>query len=157
MKKPIVTLAACAVLLATIVSRAQTLAQAETFVRHVYSEYSDPKKPNGPDFLYKEAALIFSPALFNLIRADQRHTPKGDVGKLDGDPICNCQDWDKLSIAKLDIAKTGEKTALANVTITNMGRQLPLKLFLLWTPSGWRIDDISSSDMPSLKKYLQTP
>jgi len=157
MKKPIVTLAACAVLLATFVSRAQTLAQAETFVRHVYSEYSDPKKPNGPDFLGKEMTLVFSPAIVSLIRADQRRTPKGDVGKLDGDPICDCQDWEKLSITKLDITKGGNTTALANVTISNMGQPNLIKLSLLWTPSGWRIDDISTTDTPSLKKYLQAP
>jgi hypothetical protein len=157
MRKLLIAFVAWAALFGAVSSLAQTTAQAESFVRHLYSEYDDPKKPNGPDFLYKESSLIFSPAIINLIRYDQRHTHKGDVGKLDGDPICDCQDWDKLSIFKLDLAKTGDKTALANVTITNMGSQVPLKLFLLWTPKGWRIDDISSSDMPSLKKFLQSP
>jgi hypothetical protein len=38
-----------------------------------------------------------------------------------------------------------------------MGQPNLIKLSLLWTPSGWRIDDISTTDTPSLKKYLQAP
>lgn len=158
MKKSLVTLAAFSFLLTTFTARAQTPAQAETFVRHLYSEYNDAKKPNGPAFLGKEMTLVFSPALVALIHADARKTPKGDVGKLDGDPICNCQDPDGLKLGKLVIDKTGDTTATADVRLDYSGGKPDLlKLFLLWTPQGWRVDDVSTSDTPSLKKYLQTP
>jgi hypothetical protein len=157
MKKSLVALAAIVVLLATVSSHAQTTAQAETFVRHIYSEYTTPSKHNSPDFLGKDMARVFSPSLVRIIRIELRKTPKGDVGKIDGDPICNCQDWENLSITKLDITKNGDVTALASVTISNMDAQSSLKLSLLWTPQGWRIDDVSTADTPSYRKYLQAP
>jgi hypothetical protein len=157
MKKPFVALAACALTLATVTLRAQTTAQADTFVRHLYSEYTTPAKHNSPDFLGREMTLAFSPALVRIIRAEMRKTPKGDVGKIDGDPICNCQDWENLSIAKLDIEKNSDAAATANVVIKNMDATSSLKMLLVWTPQGWRIDDISTADTPSYKKYLLTP
>lgn len=157
MKKMLVTFAAGGAMFATVASYAQTPAQAETFVRHLYSKYTTPSKHNSPDFLGREMSLTFSPALIRTIRAELRKTPKGDVGKIDSDPICNCQDWENLSIAKLDIAKTGDTTATANVVIKNMDATSTVKLLLVWTAQGWRIDDISTTDTPSYKKYLLTP
>jgi Protein of unknown function (DUF3828) len=157
MKKPHIILSGIVVLLATGPMHAQTTAQAESFVRHLYSEYTTPPKQNSPDFMGREMSLAFSPALARIIRAELRKTPKGEVGKIDGDPICNCQDWEKLSIAKLDIAKTGNTTAVASVSIKNMDATRSLKLFLIWTAQGWRIDDIWTSDTPSYKKYLLEP
>jgi len=158
MKKLLVILGTCALMFATLAVRAQTSVQAESFVRHLYAEYNNPKRPHGPEFLGKDMMLAFSPALVALIRADARKTPKGDVGKLDGDPICNCQDPDGLNLGKLVITKSGDNTATAEVRLDySGGKPDSLKLFLLWTPSGWRVDDIWTSDTPSLKKYLQAP
>jgi Protein of unknown function (DUF3828) len=157
MRKSLTVLVAALLSLATITAHAQTQAQAETFVRHIYSEYTTPPKHNSPDFLNREMTLVFSPGLIRIIRTELRKTPKGEVGKIDGDPICNCQDWENLSIAKLDIAKTGETTAIANVSIKNMDATSSIKLMLQWTPQGWRIDDISTADTPSYRKYLLEP
>jgi hypothetical protein len=101
--------------------------------------------------------LAFSLSLIRVIRAELRKTPKGEVGKIDGDPICNCQDWENLSIAKLDVTRTGDSTAMANVTIKNMEATSTVKLLLVWTPQGWRIDDVSTTDTPSYRKYLLAP
>jgi hypothetical protein len=157
MKKRFIAFVATVVLPATGSMHAQTTVQAEAFVRHLYSEYTTPPKHNSPDFLGREMSLVFSPALTRIIRAELRKTPKGDVGKIDGDPICNCQDWEKLSIAKLDITKTSDTTALANISIKNMDATSSLKLLLIWTPQGWRINDIWTADTPSYKKYLLEP
>jgi len=158
MRKPLAALATSALLFVTCAARTQTPAQAESFVRHLYAEYNDPKRPNGPSFLTKEMTLVFSPELASLIRADARKTPKGDVGKLDGDPICNCQDPDGLKLGKLVITKTGDNTATADVRLDySGGNPDSLKLLLLWTPAGWRVDDVSTADTPSLKKYLRSP
>jgi hypothetical protein len=74
------------------VTNAQTTGQAETFVRHLYSAYEHPASSSGPDYLAKDAPLVFSPSLLSLIRLDQKNTPPGYVGKLDFDPLCYCQD-----------------------------------------------------------------
>jgi hypothetical protein len=69
---------------------AQDLGGAKTFVTGLYAAYA---KHPGPDYLGRQAKTVFSPALLDLMRRDAARTPKGDVGTLDGDPICNCQDY----------------------------------------------------------------
>lgn len=74
-------------LFAPIMLHAQTAAQAESFVRTTYARYTNAQSNEDPQFLRKDAPSVFSPSLLRLIRADQRNEPKGDVGKLDFDPI----------------------------------------------------------------------
>jgi hypothetical protein len=157
MKKSLFVLVAWAWLQTPDVADAQTTAQAESFVRHIYSEYTTPPKHNSPDFLDRDMALAFSPSLMRVIRTELHKTPKGEVGKIDSDPICDCQDWENLLIAKLDVTKTDDTTAIADVAVKNMDATRPVKLMLVWMPQGWRIDDISMPDTPSYRKYLLTP
>lgn len=56
----------------------------------------------------------------------------------------------------LDVIKTGARTATANVTLSfPEPRTIHAHLFLLWTPNGWRIDEVKADNLPSLRKLLQ--
>src|ERR1700743_2435568 len=68
---------------------AQDAAGAKAFVAHLYAAYHG----QGPDYLGPMAAKVFSPRLLKLIRRDTA-LAHGEVGALDGDPICNCQDFE---------------------------------------------------------------
>lgn len=136
----------------------QTAPQAESFVRNIYAQYAT-KSRKGPDFLGKQASAVFSTELIRLIRLDERNTPRGDVGKMDYDPICVCQDFDGLQLKEVRIAKDTEGTATAFVTLffgpPADSSVVKLRLRLIWVPQGWRIDDIETKETPSLKKYLR--
>ncbi len=136
----------------------QTAPQAESFVRNIYTQYA-AKSRNGPDFLEKQASAVFSADLIRLIRLDAKNTPRGDVGKMDYDPICICQDFAGLQVKELRIAKEGEGTATAFVTLFFAppadSSVVKLRLHLIWVPQGWRIDDIETKETPSLKQYLR--
>lgn len=127
---------------------------AEAFVRATYRRY-DVRSAAGPDFTGRNAGGVFTPALVLLIRRDQRQA-RGEVGKLDGDPICDCQDLDGLKLTAVQITEATDHAATAAVTLTfppNEVTHIRLRLVLL--PQGWRIDDVETKDTPSLRKLLQ--
>jgi hypothetical protein len=139
-------------------AESQTAPQAESFVRGIYSQYA-AKPRRGPDFLGKQAAAVFSTDLIRLIRLDEKHTPRGDVGKMDYDPICVCQDFDGLQLREVRIVQDAPERATAFVTLffapPSDSSVVNLRLRLIWTGQGWRIEDIETKDTPSLKQYLR--
>jgi Protein of unknown function (DUF3828) len=91
------------------------------------------------------------------MRKDRNSTPRGDVGNLDFDPICNCQDPAGLQLAALAVTNADATHASGLATLKFPGEPKPrtVQFFLLRTAAGWRIDDIKTSDIPSLRKFLQ--
>jgi hypothetical protein len=77
-----------AVLASTSGASAQTPADGRAFVTGLYGAYNGGE----PDYLGRQAGAVFSPRLLSLVRKDQAATPEGEVGALDWDPICDCQD-----------------------------------------------------------------
>ena len=55
-----------------------------------------------------------------LLKNDQDKS-KGEVGAMDGDPVCDCQDWDNLKITSLHATLQGNRAATADVAFTNAG------------------------------------
>src|SRR4051794_24591324 len=90
-------------LLAPGVSAAQDLAAARAFVTGLYAPY---RHGDGPRYLDRDAAKAFTPALRALIKAEAAATPAGDVGALDGDPICDCQDF-RIAGVRADVTALG--------------------------------------------------
>jgi hypothetical protein len=156
LKAALLAVNAATLILALSFAPAQTPQDAESFVRLTYRQY-EAKSPAGPDFLGHDAASVFSPSLVGLIRRDERHTPHGEVGKLDGDPICDCQDPDGLKLTAVQITGQTRTSATAEVTLRfpqeSSARHIHLRLILL--SQGWRIDDIRTPDTPSLRRLLQ--
>jgi len=136
-------------------ANAQDLSSARDFVNKLYDAYQHPSCPYCPDTLHGAAKHIFSLSLLGLIRRDQRnHT--GEAGALDFDPICACQDPDGLHVLKLEIKPISPNRAAADVLVGYAGTtKQAIRLSLLDTPQGWRVDDVSTKDEPSLRKLLK--
>jgi len=155
-----VVLVSCAGFLACILpaAQAQTAQQADTFLRQLYGQYEHPSAPDGPNIFGKRAASVFSPGLLAIIRRSERATPKGDVGKLDFDPVCSCQDSDGLKLKGLRVTMNGTGKALATAMLFfPEPTTIEVRLSLIYTPQGWRIDDIWTKDVPGLRKFLESP
>ncbi len=144
-------LALAALLLAApAAGSAQTLQDARGFVAGLYGAY----RHASPDVLGARARSIFSPTLLALIRRDQRNA-HGEVGALDGDPICDCQDPDGVRLAGLDLAASGPGRAVAHVRLRFAGsRSEAMTLDLVSVQGAWRVDDVHSADTPSLVRLL---
>ena len=103
-----------------------------------------------------ETALLgryFDPALLQLYLKDKREA-KGEVGRLDGDPLYNAQDMEikDFSVSAPEMAG-GE--ARVRVNFKNLDKPTRLVYMLSRTANGWKISDIRYDDGSSLKKILE--
>src|SRR5947209_12652404 len=120
-----------------------------TFLQRVYAAYSKP------DFSPLERpAAFFAPALTAAIREDEL-LAKGEVGYLDGDPLCDCQDYGRVAVRidSLQMATRSAATAKVHVDLGG-GETRDLRLDLLRTQAGWRIADVTGADHHSLLREL---
>lgn len=130
--------------------RAQDAGQARAFVRGLYEAY----RGKGPDYLGRQAPAVFAPPLLRLIRRDAAQTPPGDVGALDGDPICDCQDFGGIRNVDVKVAGGGDGHARATVRFRLSTERRVMKLDLVVVQGHWRVSDVHTADMPSLMAFL---
>jgi hypothetical protein len=139
-----------AFLLAALLSPALPAETPRAFVERLYAGYRDPD--------YNPLAKpgrIFAPALVAEIKEDVRLS-RDEVGYMDGDPICQCQDAAELRHSIEEIGPETGKAATARIRLdfgASDRRQLTLRL--VRTGSGWRIADIATADDASLLDSLR--
>jgi hypothetical protein len=125
-------------------------ASARAFVEKLYSAYHG----DGPDYLGRLRSRVFSPRMVALLRRDEKLTPKGDVGALDGDPICDCQDFD-INRVEVKLGPIRGGRTVADVRFLNFKDWQTVRLDLIAMGAGWRIDNIHTASTPDLAAYLQ--
>jgi hypothetical protein len=141
-------------ILAALALAAAPAPVAETprrFVERLYSGYR--REDYSP---LARPARVFAPPLAAAIDEDRRLS--GDeVGFLDGDPVCDCQDPAGLRASIAELRPRGPAEATVRVTLrfgtSGEGRLLTLRLAR--TAAGWRIADLATSDSPSLLQDLE--
>ena len=120
------------------------------FVERVYAQY---RKPDFSPFARPER--WFAARLLAAIREDER-LAKGEVGFLDGDPVCQCQDSGGLKAAVTKIVRHGRDQARVRVSLSLAGEApRPAAFSLVRTAAGWRIADVSSPGEDSLLAGLE--
>ena len=96
----------------------------------------------------------FAPRLIAAIKQDTK-LAHGEVGYLDGDPLCQCQDPAGMHPKVGAVTAQGRDKASIKVSIGwNHDPARPVTYSLARTAAGWRIADVSSADEPSLIKAL---
>ena len=95
----------------------------------------------------------FDAALLKLYLKDKREA-KGEVGRLDGDPLYNAQDMEIKDFSVGPPETTGSETRVT-VRFKNIGKPTRVIYVLSRTADGWRISDIRYDDGSSLKKILE--
>ncbi len=103
-----------------------------------------------------ETALLgryFDPALLKLYLKDRREA-KGEVGRLDGDPLYNAQDMEIKDLSVSAPEMTGGE-ARVTVSFKNFSKPTRVVYMLGRTANGWKISDIRYDDGSSLKKILE--
>jgi hypothetical protein len=101
----------------------------------------------------KLLGAYFEKGLLSLFLKDQSES-KGEVGKLDFDPLYAAQDFD---IKDFSVALVAEQKDSAEVAASfkNKGTSEKIVFLLLPTAQGWRITDIKYSDGSTLKGILK--
>ena len=121
------------------------------FLRGLYAPYVRGKAPDPTGNMAND---IFTPGLLGLIRKDKA-SAAGEVGRLDHDPICACQDYDALKSLRIDLSSTGRDATHAAVSFLNNGQSVTVGFSLVRTAAGWRIDDLQERGIASLRAFLR--
>ena len=118
----------------------------------IYARAAKGKGDGGAAFVTENKAAkakYLSKALVALWAKADAHTPKGDVGPIDFDPVTNSQEPDVKSF-KVDAEKTEADKATLAVTITgHRNDRKPADQIVRYDfvreADGWKIDDIKGS------------
>jgi len=145
--------AACLASVASAAAAAPDAASARTFVEKLYSHY--PSKPNKRTFdpTGKNAREVFDPGLIAAFREDAR-LAKGEVGFVDADPLCQCQDDSGLVANIVSVTMTGPGAADAVVSLQYPNETVALTLHLVPVNGAWRIHDLSTGEVKSYRADL---
>lgn len=138
-----------------ILGRAEAAAldavSARAFVAGLYTHYPSPA--NGPFFSPTDTNVsnVFDPGMVALFREDQR-LAKGEVGFVDADPLCQCQDDGGMKTKIVSVTMAGPTAANAVVDLLFEGSApVVLTLRLVVVNGQWRIHDLSTKDEPSYR------
>lgn len=123
----------------------------EAFVRAIYAHYREGG--SGIRTSGSQGARYYHPSLLALFKRD-RDAAKGEVGALGADPICSCQDYDIRSVSP---SVRPERDGVTPVTVRfrNFGGPSEVELRLVRTPAGWRIFDVATDEVPSLRTMIE--
>lgn len=136
--------------LATLLLAAGSPAETpRAFVERLYAGYRDA------DFdPLADPGGVFAPALVAAIREDRRLS-SDEVGYMDADPFCQCQDAAgfRPAIRNVDHPSRDKATALVRLDFGDPERR-ELRLRLVRTSLGWRVADLVAEDEPSLLRSL---
>lgn len=124
---------------------------ARAFVARVIA-YETSGKSNMRSAAYLN---LLTPALAGAIRRDMAGS---EIGVIDYDPLCQCQDDGGLALRIVALRETGAGQASAELEATTDGAQARrLTLRLVKLRRGWRIADIATAELPSLRAALAQP
>jgi hypothetical protein len=88
----------------------------------------------------------FSARMRKLLAADKAYA-KGEVGRLDFDPIINGQDW-KIADLSVTLVSQAQDKAVVEATFNNLGEAEDLRYDLVHGGGRWLIDEIQSMTKP---------
>lgn len=144
---------ACLTSIASPLAAAPDAASAKAFVEKLYSHY--PSNPNRKAFdpTGKNAREVFDPGMIAAFREDAR-LANGEVGFVDSDPLCQCQDDSNLRSKLASVTMTGPNAADAVVNLQYPSETLALTLHLVPVNGAWRIHDLSIGDVKSYRADL---
>lgn len=122
----------------------------KAFMQRLYAGYRDP---NFDPLTHPQR--IFARRLIFAVSEDAR-LARGEVGYVDADPVCQCQDPTGMHATVVSVKLHGANRATANVSLRfGKSRARPVKFSLVRTKAGWRISDVSSSDEPSFVRAIE--
>ena len=152
-----ITLLQCLVTLCLIAScapaGAQDAASARSFLESLYRLYG--KGGQGVAISGRQARTVFDASLLALMRADEKANGPDQVGVLDGDPLCSCQDWDALRDLKIEMETPVAGRALAQVSFALFAGKngtpedrRRLEITLASEKGQWRVWDVLDKSEP---------
>jgi hypothetical protein len=120
---------------------------AKSFVESIYKQYLGKNTPSVDLSSREGLELYFTPSLADLIDKDAKEAEKQqEAPLLNGDPFVDAQDWEITDPVVAVQTQENGKGAIATATFKNFGKAVSVRLALVMTPKGWRIDDVFWSE-----------
>jgi len=137
-------------LLALLIAAASPGETPAAFVERLYAGYRDP------DYTpLVRPKRVFAAPLVAEIREDARLS-RDEVGYMDADPLCQCQDPAGLRPTIREIGRPGRSAATVHVLLDFGGSdRRDLRLRLVHTTTGWRVADVATANEPSMLDSLR--
>ena len=136
---------------ATAGTSAQDISNARAFLSHIYAGYHPDA---GLDAILPDEE-VYTPALIAAMQANS-DAYAGEVGYLDGDPLCDCQDTAQdLRQLSFDIQPLADGQLRASTQLDDPQHPLQLQLTLQRHGGSWRVADIATARAPSLLQALE--
>jgi hypothetical protein len=130
-------------------------ADVKAYLDGLYAHYKSSKN-NTFQMFDKDEKQVFDADMIALLAEDGRLL-KGELGAIDGDWLCDCQDFESLktTVAVQSATPTTAKASADFIDVGMPGQEARHADFdLVKTPAGWRIHDITTKGEPSLRKTL---
>lgn len=122
-------------------------ADVKAFLDGLYAHYKT-SKDNDFNMYGANASQVFDADMIKLLKDDTKAL-KGDLGVLDGDDLCDCQDFVSLK-ATVTVQSATPTTATATSAFIDTGMSdqgvRHAAFQLVKTPAGWRIHDIKDAN-----------
>lgn len=135
---------------ALLLAPAPAAESPRAFVERLYAGYRQPDYDPLAD-----PGRVLAPPLAAAVAEDVRLS-KDEVGYMDADPFCQCQDPGGLRPLVGEVRTSGRSAATAHVLLRFPGSdRRDLSLRLVRTAAGWRVADVVTADEPSLLASLR--
>jgi hypothetical protein len=146
---------ALAALLALALAPAPAVAAAgspRAFLTRLYARYEGGNLNPIP-----RQEQVYAPELVRQMRLNVKLYGPDEVGLIDFDPVCQCQDIAELKARIFDIVPTGRGKAETRVSIRFGDGSVhhEIRVNLVRAAAGWRIADIATREQPSLLADLE--
>jgi len=131
-------------------------ADVKAFLDGLYAHYKSSKDNNFQAFDANGKEVLDADTIA-LFKAGQK-VMKGEVGAIDTDWLCDCQDFNSIvaTVAVQSATPTEAKaTSDFHDTFDTADKPGHDTFDLVKTADGWRIHDMGTRDQPSLRKLLQ--
>ena len=130
-------------------------ADAKAFLDGLYAHYKT-STGNSFNMFDTNEKDVFDPDTIALLKEDLKAL-KGDLGVIDGDWLCDCQDFVSLQ-ATVTVTAATPTTAKANSDFKDTGMtEQGMRhddFDLVKTPAGWRIHDVTVRGQQSLRAQV---
>ena len=140
--------------LITLTTAATTTFAGELSPKDVVAQlYQAHGSKHDPLYETKSLSRYFDAELLKLYLKDKREA-KGEVGRLDGDPLYNAQEV-QITEFSISAPKTSERQTRVMVRFKNLSKPIHVEYVLNQTADGWKISDIRYDDGSTLRKILE--
>jgi len=153
----IAVLTVAAALLAGPAYAALDAAGAKAFLESIYTRYQGAASDTFDPLSDTTAPTLFEASTARLILEGSKVNEEEEVGPLDFDPICTCQDPDGVR-ADVTAQMTGPATATATAIVyfpnQPQSTRREVRFDLVGVNGRWRIRDLHEQDLPSLRALM---